>query len=674
MTKYPHLLSPLDLGFTTLKNRVVMGSMHTGLEEEKDGFNKLAAFYAKRAAGGVGLIVTGGVAPDFCGWAYPFSAKLSTKKELNNHKIITEAVHNNGGKIAMQILHTGRYAYHPFAVAPSSIKSPISPFKPWALPGFLVEKTINNYARCAQLAQKAGYDGVEVMGSEGYLINQFIVAKTNKRTDKWGGSYENRIRFPLEIIRRIRKKVGPNFIIIYRLSLVDLVEEGSSWEEVVILARKIEEAGASIINSGIGWHESRVPTIATMVPRGAFTFASQKLRGEVKIPIITTNRINTPEVGEEIIAANVADMVSMARPMLADADFVLKTAEDRANEINTCIGCNQACLDHAFVKKVASCLVNPQACHETELIYTKTLNPKHIAVVGAGPAGLSNAVIAAKRGHKVTLYEKSNIIGGQFNLAKQIPGKKEFYETLRYFQVKLAKYNVNLKLGHEVTSEELINGKYDEIVIATGILPRQLNFEGINHPKVLSYIEVIRDKKPVGKRVAIIGAGGIGFDTAEYLLHDDGKPTSVEEFKHEWGVDGSLTHRGGIVSMPVIETPLREIYLCQRTSGKLGKKLGKTTGWIHRASLKMHKVKMLSGISYDKIDDIGLHYTKSDEKHVLEVDNVIICAGQESYNKLAKELNEKNVANVHVIGGAFLALELDAKFAINQGSRLAAQF
>ncbi|MCC2625020.1 MAG: fadH [Burkholderiales bacterium] len=699
MTKYPHLLSPLDLGFTTLKNRVVMGSMHTGLEEEKDGFNRLAAFYADRVKGGVGLIVTGGVAPDFLGWAYPFSAKLTSKKEVNKHKIVTEAVHDNGGKIAMQILHTGRYAYHPFAVAPSAIKSPITPFKPWKLPGFLVEKTINNYARCAQLAKEAGYDGVEVMGSEGYLINEFIVAKTNTRKDKWGGSYENRIRFPIEIVKRIREKVGPNFIIIYRLSLVDLVEGGSSWDEVVILAKKIEEAGATIINSGIGWHEARVPTIATMVPRGAFSFASQKLRGEVNIPIITTNRINTPEVAEEILANKMADMVSMARPMLADADFVLKASQDRANEINTCIGCNQACLDHAFVKKVASCLVNPRACHETELVYDKASNPKRIAVVGAGPAGLSCAVVAAERGHKVTLYDKNNVIGGQFNLSKKIPGKEEFYETLRYFGVMIAKYNIDLKLGHIVSSDELIAENFDEIVVATGILPRVPIIEGINHPKVLSYIDVIQGKKPVGKKVAIIGAGGIGFDVAEYLLHDKnvtpakagfhGSPVkpgtvatelitdadrmiSIENFAHEWGIDRTLTHRGGIVKIPEIESPLREIYLCQRNEGKLGKKLGKTTGWIHRTSLKMHKVKMLSGLSYDKIDDIGLHYTYQNQKHVLEVDNVIICAGQESHNELATKLAEQNVKNIHTIGGAFLALELDAKFAINQGARLAA--
>jgi 2,4-dienoyl-CoA reductase (NADPH2) len=684
MTKYPHLLSPLDLGFTTLKNRVVMGSMHTGLEEKKDGFSRLAAFYAERAAGGVGLIITGGVAPDFFGWAYPFSAKLTSKTEVNKHKIITKAVHNNGSKIAMQILHTGRYAYHPFAVAPSAIKSPISPFKPWKLPNFLIEKTINNYARCAALAKAAGYDGVEVMGSEGYLINEFIVAKTNKRTDKWGGSYENRIRFPIEIIKRIRKQVGPNFIIIYRLSLVDLVEDGSSWDEVVLLAKQVEEAGATIINSGIGWHEARIPTIATMVPRGAFTFASQKLRGTVRIPIITTNRINTPELGEEIIANNVADMISMARPMLADASFVLKAMQNRADEINTCIGCNQACLDHAFVKKVASCLVNPQACHETELVYTKTLTPKHIAVVGAGPAGLSCAVVAAKRGHKVTLYDKNDMIGGQFNLAKQIPGKEEFYETLRYFSVMIAKYNIILQLRHEVTVEKLLKEKFDEIVIATGILPRAPDFDGINHPKVLSYLEVIRDKKPVGKKVAIIGAGGIGFDVAEYLLHEKNvnkeqnyvpvvsDAPKIDEFMHEWGVDTTLTHRGGIVGIPIIKTPLREIYLCQRTEGKLGKKLGKTTGWIHRTTLKMHKVKMLSGLIYDKVDDNGLHYTQYNCKHVLEVDNIIICAGQESHNSLALQLAQQNIKNVHIIGGAFLALELDAKFAINQGARLAA--
>lgn len=649
-----------------------MGSMHTGLEEEPGGFRKLAAFYAERASGGVALIVTGGVSPNVCGWAYPFSAKLSSNSEVNKHKIITEAVHSNGGKIALQILHTGRYAYHPLAVAPSAIKSPISPFKPWKLPGFLVEKTINDYVRCAALAHTAGYDGVEVMGSEGYLINEFIVAKTNHRTDKWGGSYANRIRLPLEIVRRIRQNIGPNFIIIYRLSLIDLVEKGSSWEEVVILAKAMEEAGATLINSGIGWHESRIPTIATLVPRGAFTFASQKLRAEINIPIITTNRINTPEVAEAIIAGNIADMVSMARPMLADARFVLKAVQGRATEINTCIGCNQACLDHAFARKIASCLVNPRACHETELVYAKAKNPKRIAVVGAGPAGLSCAITAAKRGHTVTLYDKSDMIGGQFNLAKQIPGKEEFYETLRYFQVKIAKYKISLKLGHEVSSEDLLKENFDEMVIATGVLPRQLNFTGVDHPKVLNYIEVIRDKKVVGNKVAIIGAGGIGFDVAEFLLHD-GSSATIASFLHEWGVDTELTHRGAVVPVPIIDKPLREIYLCQRTPGKLGASLGKTTGWIHRASLKMHKVKMLSDLRYDKIDDIGLHYVHAGEKYVLEVDNVIICAGQESSNKLALEISEQLPTKVHTIGGAFLALELDAKFAIKQGAYLGAK-
>ncbi len=673
MMQYPHLLSPLDLGFTTLKNRVLMGSMHTGLEEEKDGFHKMAAFYSERANGGVGLIVTGGVSPNRSGWVSPFAAKLSTKGEVAKHQLITDAVHSNGGKIALQILHAGRYAFHPLAVAPSAIKSPISPFKPWALPGFMVEMIINDYARCAYLAQMAGYDGIEIMGSEGYLINQFIVTKTNKRKDKWGGSYENRIRFPLEIIRRIRHKVGKKFIIIYRLSLLDLVENGSSWDEIVFLAKKLEEVGVTLINSGIGWHEARIPTIATMVPRGTFTFATRKLRTEINLPIITTNRINIPELAEELIANNTADMVSMARPFLADADFVVKAYRGKSEEINTCIGCNQACLDHVFVGKVASCLVNPRACHETEIVYTKTNKIKKIAIVGAGPAGLSCAITAAKCGHKVTLYDKNDIIGGQFNLAKQIPGKEEFYETLRYFQVNIAKYGVNLVLNTKVNAIDLLRQSFDEIVIATGILPRQLHIEGINHPKVLSYIDVLKDKKTVGKKVAIIGAGGIGFDVAEYLLHEEGKALDINTFMHEWGIDCSLTNRGGITTSD-LPTPLREIYLCQRTEGKLGKKLGKTTGWIHRASLKMNKVKMLSGISYSKIDDIGLHYVKNGKEDILAVDNIIICAGQESYNALSQELKQYNFNNVHIIGGAFLALELDAKFAINQGTRLAVTF
>ncbi len=671
MSKYPHLLSPLDLGFTTLKNRVLMGSMHTGLEEEKNGFHKLAAFYKERAKGGVGLIVTGGVAPNISGWVAPFASKLTTKKEIEKHKLITNAVHAEGGKIALQILHAGRYAFHPLAVAPSAIKSPISPFKPWRMPSFMIENTINDYANCALSAQDAGYDGVEIMGSEGYLINQFLVEKTNKRTDKWGGSYENRMRFALEVVRLTREKVGPRFIIIYRLSLMDLIENGSSWEEIVTLAKEIEKAGATIINTGIGWHEARIPTIATMVPRGTFTFTTQKIRSEVKIPVITTNRINTPDKAEEILAKGEADMVSMARPMLADSNFVVKAMSNRSNEINTCIGCNQACLDHVFAGKVASCLVNPRACHETELIYTKTTNTKNIAVVGAGPAGLSSAVTFAKRGHNVTLFDKENSIGGQFNIAKQIPGKEEFYETLRYYQTKIEKYGINLKLGHEVTSDKLIAEKFDEIVIATGITPRIPKIDGINHPKVLSYIDVIKYKKTVGDKVAIIGAGGIGFDVAEYLLHNKLDTPDAISFMQEWGIDYTLSTRGGLLSHKVIPHTAREIYLCQRTAGKLGKKLGKTTGWIHRASLKKHKVKMLSDLEYTKIDDTGLHFIKDGKRSVLAVDNIIICAGQDSYNKLAVELAAKNVQS-HVIGGAFEAHELDAKFAIKQGAELAA--
>lgn len=670
MTKYPNLLKPLDLGFTTLKNRVLMGSMHTGLEEEKDGFERMAAFYAKRAQGGVGLIVTGGVAPNRCGWVSPFASKLTTNSEANKHKIITEAVHAEGGKIALQILHAGRYAFHPLAVAPSRIKSPISPFKPWALPSFMVSMTANDYARCAFLAQKAGYDGVEIMGSEGYLINQFIVAATNKRKDKWGGSYENRIRFPLEIIRRVRKRVGPNFIIIFRLSLMDLVENGSSWEEVVMLAQKVEEAGATIINSGIGWHESRVPTIATMVPRGTFTFATHKLRDVVSIPVITTNRINTPEVAENILASGDADMVSMARPFLADSHFVDKAQNGLSNEINTCIGCNQACLDHVFVRKIASCLVNPQACHETELVYKKSPRTKKIAVVGAGPAGLSCAITAAECGHQVTLFDKDSMIGGQFNMAKRIPGKEEFHETLRYFTSKIVKHNVRLRLRTNVTANDLLLGSFDEIVIATGILPRKIDIPGIDNPKVLSYIDVLKDMKPVGRRVAIIGAGGIGFDTAEYLLNDPNKKHDSQTFMQEWCIDSTLSHRGGILPKVIDDVPIREIYLCQRTPGKLGQNLGKTTGWIHRASLKKHHVKNIVGISYDKISDQGLHYTKDGEQKVLEVDNIIICAGQNSYNELAHVLEERGVKS-HLIGGALIAKELDAKFAIDQGTRLA---
>jgi len=668
MTHYNKLLEPLDLGFTQLKNRVLMGSMHTGLEEEKDGFTKLAAFYAKRAQGGVGLIVTGGVSPNRLGALYPFAAKLTNRKEVLKHKLVTDAVHAHGGKIAMQILHGGRYSFHPFALAPSRIKAPINKFTPFAMPGFLVESTIRDYVRCAKLAQDAGYDGVEIMGSEGYLINQFIVSHTNKRKDKWGGNYANRMRFPLEIVRRIRQQVGSNFILIYRLSMLDLVKDGSSWQEVVELAQAIEKAGATLINTGIGWHETKVPTIATMVPRGAFTFVSQKLRTHVTIPVITTNRINTPELAEEIIASGMADMVSMARPMLADADFVRKAAENKADEINTCIGCNQACLDHVFMKKVASCLVNPLACRETEPHMVVVKRQKNIAVIGAGPAGLSCSLTLAQRGHKVTIYEKDTMLGGQFNIAKQIPGKEEFNETLRYFSVMLNKYQVQLKLGTVATVDELCAHKFDDIVIATGIVPRSLDIEGINHPKVLSYLDVLKYKKPVGKKVAIIGAGGIGFDVAEYLLssaHND----NLLEFMHLWGIDNTLTERGGLAKPQPI-TPIRQLYMLQRSESKLGKRLGKTTGWIHRESLKKHQVKMIAGANYTKIDDVGLHYVQNDKHHTCEVDNVVICAGQESYNILALELKNHGYDNVHVVGGAFIAKELDAKYAIYEGAKL----
>jgi 2,4-dienoyl-CoA reductase (NADPH2) len=669
--KYPKLFEPLDLGFTTLKNRVLMGSMHTGLEEGKDGHEKMAAFYGERAKGGVGLIVTGGIAPSIAGWVGPLASRMSSSRAAKKHKVITDAVHKNGGKICLQILHTGRYGYHPFVVAPSPIKSPISPFKPWELSSNGVERTIKDYVNCAKYSQEAGYDGVEVMGSEGYLINQFIAARTNKRTDEWGGSYENRIKFPLEIIRGIRKEVGPNFIIIYRLSMLDLVEGGSSWEEVVQLAKEVEKAGATIINTGIGWHEARIPTIGTMVPRAAFAWVTKKMKGEVKIPLITTNRINSPDVAEKVLEDGDADMVSMARPFLADPEFVNKAMEDRADEINTCVGCNQACLDHIFKRKVASCLVNPRACQETELNYIATKTPKKIAVVGSGPAGLSVASIAAKRGHKVTLFDAAAEIGGQFNIAKQIPGKEEFYETLRYFGKQLQLHNVTLKLNTTVTENDL--NDFDEIVIATGISARLPKIEGIESPKVLSYIDVLKNKKQVGKKVAIIGAGGIGFDTAEYLTHE-GKSTSldVQAFLKEWGVDAQNNVRGGIEGLrpEAIPSP-REVYLLQRKETKVGDGLGKTTGWIHRASLKSKKVQMISSVQYDKIDDKGLHVTIGGKQQLLEVDNIVICAGQTSKNELFEPLKAKG-KSVHIIGGAFMAGELDAKRAIDQGCRLGA--
>ncbi len=671
MAPYPNLLKPLDLGFTTLKNRVLMGSMHTGLEEQKNGFERLAAFYAERAKGGVGLIVTGGISPDYFGTVMPKAARMTNSSHVKKHKIITEAVHTEGGKICMQILHAGRYAYQPWCVSSSAIKSPISPFKPFALPTWGVQKTINNYISAAALAQEAGYDGVEVMGSEGYLINQFIVSKTNKRTDKWGGSYENRIQFPIQIVKGIREKVGRDFIIIYRLSMLDLVEGGSTWEEVEILAKEIEKAGATIINTGIGWHEARVPTIATMVPRGGFAWVTKRLMGKVNIPLVTTNRINMPDIGDKIIADGFADMVSMARPFLADADFVVKAETNRADEINTCIGCNQACLDHTFQLKTASCLVNPRACHETLLQYLPTKNKKKIAVVGAGPAGLATATVAAERGHEVHLYEAASEIGGQFNMAKQIPGKEEFYETIRYFNRQIELTGVHLHLNTRVNTDYLTKEQFDEVILATGVTPRELKIEGINHPSVLSYIEVLKDKKPVGKRVALIGAGGIGFDVAEFLAQE-GESISLdtEAFMEEWGVDMAY-QKGGALTKPHPEPSPRTIYLLQRTKGKVGAKLGKTTGWIHRSSLKMKKVETIDGVTYEKIDDKGLHINIDGFYKLLEVDNVVICAGQESLNALLDPLSKAGVST-HIIGGAFEALELDAKRAIDQGSKLAA--
>ena len=670
--KYPHLFEPLDLGHTTLKNRVLMGSMHTGLEETKNGFEKMAAYFAARARGGVGLIVTGGVAPNWAGWVGPFSATLHKNSQVKKHKIVTDAVHAEDGKICMQILHSGRYGYHPLAVAPSALKSPISPFKPRELSKRGIRKTINAFARSAKLAQDAGYDGVEIMGSEGYLINQFIAAKTNKRTDEYGGAYENRIRFPIEIVEKVREVTGKNFIIIYRLSMLDLVKEGSSWEEIVLLAKKIEEAGASIINTGIGWHEARVPTIATMVPRAGFTWVTAKLKGAVKIPLVTTNRINMPQVAEDVLSRGDADMVSMARPFLADPELVNKAAEGREDEINTCIACNQACLDHVFQNKLASCLVNPYACRETEFISKPATSPKKIAVVGAGPAGLAFSTEAAKRGHDVTLFDAAAEIGGQFNMAKQIPGKEEFYETIRYFGKQLELTGVNVQLNSPVDAEKLKAGGFDEVILATGVKPRTPGISGVDHPKVLTYIEVLKEHKPVGEKVAIIGAGGIGFDVAEFLSHHGTSPSQdTELFFKEWGVDMRNEVRGGIDGINAEpEASPREIYLLQRTAGKPGKKLGKTTGWIHRSALKMKGVHMIGGASYDKIDDQGLHVTIDDKTSVLPVDNVIICAGQTSNRDLQGALEEAGI-NTHLIGGADLAAELDAKRAIEQGTKLA---
>lgn len=670
MTTYPHLLQPLDLGFTTLPNRVLMGSMHVGLEEVKDGFNRMAAFYAERVKGGVGLIVTGGIAPNDRGRPMPGGARLTTEAEADKHRVVTEAVHQAGGKIAMQILHFGRYAYHDQLVAPSSLKAPINPMQPKALSTEEVYQTVDDFVRCAALAQSAGYDGVEIMGSEGYLINEFIAARTNQRDDEWGGSYTNRMRFPVEIVRRTREKVGPNFILIYRLSMLDLVEGGSTLDEVIELAQAVEVAGATLLNTGIGWHEARIPTIATKVPRAAWAWVTQQLKGKVGIPLVATNRINTPEVAEQLLADGFCDMVSMARPLLADPEFVNKAAQGRADEINTCIGCNQACLDHTFAGKVTSCLVNPRACHETLINITPAAKREKIAVVGAGPAGLAFATTAARRGLDVTLFDAAAQIGGQFNIARQVPGKEEFDETLRYFGRQIELTGVKLQLNHRVNATELLAGGYDHVVLATGVTPRTPPIEGIDHPKVLGYLDVLRDKKPVGQRVALIGAGGIGFDVAEFLLSEGISPSlSALKFFAEWGVDTTYAERGGLKE-PHFEPSARKLWLLQRKASKVGDGLGKTTGWIHRTSLKNRQVEMLAGVTYRRIDDAGLHITVGERELTLDVDNVVICAGQEPQRELQAELAAAG-CHVLLIGGADRAEELDAKRAIQQGTELA---
>jgi 2,4-dienoyl-CoA reductase (NADPH2) len=671
-TPYPHLLAPLDLGFTTLRNRVLMGSMHTGLEDHRRDFPKLAAYFAERAAGGVGMMVTGGFAPNLVGWLKPFAGRLGWPWEARKHRQVTSAAHAHGAKICMQLLHAGRYAYHPFSVAPSKLKAPINPFTPRALSARGIERQIHAFANSARLAREGGYDGVEIMGSEGYLLNEFTAPRTNRRTDAWGGSVENRFRFAVEIVRRVREACGPDFIVIYRLSMLDLVDGGNDWNAIVAQAKAVEAAGATLINTGIGWHEARVPTIATSVPRAAFAGVTAKLRPHVRLPLVATNRINMPDVAEAVLARGDADMVSMARPLLADPNWVEKARTGRAQSINTCIACNQACLDHVFENKRASCLVNPRACHETELVIAKVATPRRIAVVGAGPAGLACATTAAERGHRVVLFDAANEIGGQFNLAKRIPGKEEFHESLRHFRHRIDETGVELRLGTRVEAESLHD--FDAVVIATGVVPRRVSFAGADHAKVVSYLDVLEGRIVPGAKVAIVGAGGIGFDVAEFLVQEAPSPSlDPARWMAEWGIDPAFESAGGLAG-PRPEPAARQVWLLQRSPGKPGARLGKTTGWIHRATLKAKGVRMLGGIEYLGVDDTGFHIRIDGQEQRLAVDHVVVCAGQEPRRELFDQLREAAPAlEIHLIGGADVAAELDAKRAIDQGTRLAAR-